>query len=381
MQRTHEVVNIIIKEIKPESSQAKLLGIMLSNSEIKNQDFIHKIINEHDSNITTYTLVPPLIRYQRKDKENEPISFRYLTIDSSIGSGAFAHVYLSSYSISIKDNIAIVKKKKERKQRAIKDFINFHFAKDAKYEADILSSLPDMHSKMAVICFHRAVVIMRYKLGIPLTDHLISRYNKPIPNAYDFTVEEQLTVARKLLLMLSNQCQQYGIIHRDIKPDNIKIQKHKKRSPSLRLVDFGLACRHDSNSTKRVGTPTYMAPESQQFPFTALYQSDLYSTGRVICHFFGLTIDFFKSHEDSGTFFKKFNQFDNHTFQFHFGSGAEKLTKDRRDEIQMTILKTQSCNPQDRPSITELLAVINEGLHELRHPPQAAASITSPPRV
>eukprot|EP00929_Paragymnodinium_shiwhaense_P078552 TRINITY_DN40738_c0_g1_i1.p1 TRINITY_DN40738_c0_g1~~TRINITY_DN40738_c0_g1_i1.p1 ORF type:complete len:668 (+),score=121.98 TRINITY_DN40738_c0_g1_i1:159-2162(+) len=53
----------------------------------------------------------------------------------------------------------------------------------------------------------------------------------------------------------------YGLIHRDVKLENLMIF-HKKGSSdiSLQLLDFGLGCE-TSNAQGAVGTPGYMAPE------------------------------------------------------------------------------------------------------------------------
>ena len=70
------------------------------------------------------------------------------------------------------------------------------------------------------------------------------------------------------------------IMHRDIKPQNIKIYKNK-----VRLLDFGFACElphgdktvlHDS-----IGTPSYMSPEIlQRKNYTS--NSDIWSFGVVL---------------------------------------------------------------------------------------------------
>lgn len=81
---------------------------------------------------------------------------------------------------------------------------------------------------------------------------------------------------------------QSGIIHRDIKPDNLFLSFHEGK-PHLKLVDFGLA--HIDEAVDRVGkltstgmiagTPLYMSPE-QCRSLVVGPPADLYSLGCVL---------------------------------------------------------------------------------------------------
>ena len=59
-----------------------------------------------------------------------------------------------------------------------------------------------------------------------------------------------------------------NLIHRDLKPENILLKSNVNLSNSIRLADFGLCTKIDSepcyNPTERCGTMLYMAPELMQ---------------------------------------------------------------------------------------------------------------------
>lgn len=74
-----------------------------------------------------------------------------------------------------------------------------------------------------------------------------------------------------------------GVVHRDVKPDNILIEgSGEARRDKVRLVDFGVAAiLGDSEARReRVGTPSTMAPELTAYG-RALDLSDVYSAGIV----------------------------------------------------------------------------------------------------
>lgn len=71
-----------------------------------------------------------------------------------------------------------------------------------------------------------------------------------------------------------------GVIHRDIKPDNIMLTLDDQ----AKIVDFGVSQRkrsHEEDSGETVGTPSYMSPEQIQGK-TVTSQSDLYSLGATM---------------------------------------------------------------------------------------------------
>ncbi|MEQ9496910.1 MAG: serine/threonine-protein kinase [Deltaproteobacteria bacterium] len=105
---------------------------------------------------------------------------------------------------------------------------------------------------------------------------------------FEFTHEQALGIVLQLVDAVGG-AHAAGVIHRDIKPDNLLLQDDPRESPkvpTLKVVDFGiakLAGKSGRTATgMMLGTPAYMAPEQvagRPPPSTA---TDVFAIGEVL---------------------------------------------------------------------------------------------------
>lgn len=86
---------------------------------------------------------------------------------------------------------------------------------------------------------------------------------------------------------------QTGIVHRDLKLDNVFLVESPSRLPAVKLLDFGLSRIAEASSfgqehaglTRKgmsVGTPAYMSPEQARGEQDLDHRADLYSVGMIL---------------------------------------------------------------------------------------------------
>jgi tRNA A-37 threonylcarbamoyl transferase component Bud32 len=152
----------------------------------------------------------------------------------------------------------------------------------------------------------KAAAILRHPHIVPVFDAGQDGGNYYIASAFingkplSGTIEEHGTdftraarIVRELAEALAYAHEQ-GIVHRDVKPQNIMVDEHDR----VHLMDFGLAARHDEEARLTadgavMGTPAYMSPEQaagQQGE--AKPATDQYAAGVVLYELLTGTVPF-----------------------------------------------------------------------------------------
>lgn len=193
-----------------------------------------------------------------------------------LGAGSFADVYLAEQTdVGRKVALKVLKQSVLQSSPEQSAAILSRFEQEAR----VISNLRDSHTVTLYDYGHHGdeyFMACEYVDGKSLGELLATRGRMPPARV--------VTILRQLLRSLQ-EAHAYGIIHRDVKPDNIFIYDHMGVEDRARLLDFGIAKFVDQEVDLTmegtfVGTPRYAAPERiQSKPLQP--SSDIYSLGLV----------------------------------------------------------------------------------------------------
>lgn len=192
-----------------------------------------------------------------------------LRITRELGSGAMGTVYLAEHTVLTDKYYALKVLKAEYTNNP--DFQTRFFV-----EAKNQSRLDHANIVQVIDYFQHDecyCLLLAYVAGKSLHD-LIQEKGR-------LTEKQALGIFSDILQGL-DCAHRHGIIHRDVKPSNVMID----RDGRARLTDFGIAVRFGdmrlTRSGGRWGTTEYMSPEQIQTPETIDQRSDVYSAGVVL---------------------------------------------------------------------------------------------------
>lgn len=196
-------------------------------------------------------------------------------LERRIGEGGMAEVFLGTHEgLGRPAAVKIVKggQREEIQQRF-------------EREARLLASLrhPDIAAvyEIGSVEDGRPYYAMEYFEGEPL-DRIVAR---------DGPMEEGLAceVLIRLCGILQHACDR-GVLHRDVKPENLLLARDAQGDVSLKLIDFGLAkaldpALHDqlTREVSLLGTLGYLAPERIRDPADADIRGEVYAVGAIGC--------------------------------------------------------------------------------------------------
>lgn len=200
-------------------------------------------------------------------------------------------------------------------------------------ELHMLSNYTDLyitHQELTVLDTHVGIVVMRYA-GTPIT-------HCPGNN---------FTMLRKSAQTLADLHERYGVVHGDIKPDNICYDGER-----IRIIDWDRAHDggHDSNTKYHSGTVPFSSPEQMQDRMPVV-KSDVYGMAMTVVYMLS----------DHETFYEHFDEEDRNISRRQIINYIDNhlIYPVRNDDPLIVVLK--KCfkyNPADRPTVGKLAKVL-----------------------
>ncbi|CAD8076839.1 unnamed protein product [Paramecium primaurelia] len=142
--------------------------------------------------------------------------------------------------------LKLVKITKINLQQKLQQELNIVFELNRQKHKNILE-IDEVYKDLNEIIF-----VMKYCQGGTLYNYLLQRNN--------VLDQKEIKYIMKRLLKGVKHLHQLGIIHRDLKLDNI-VFENENDIKSLKIIDFGFAVEFGHQTQVRCGTPGYMAPE------------------------------------------------------------------------------------------------------------------------
>ncbi|MGB6976967.1 MAG: protein kinase, partial [Gammaproteobacteria bacterium] len=294
-----------VKIINPTSlseEDSQILGAFLTqnNADIykgdneKNRYYTVAVPDGGTVKTITFQLTHTLLRRESEKKKNQErgdYRWEVLEKDAPKGEGAYGVVY-STQTLAVEHGLAkltnnkrvikIQKPQDEEETRAFaKRIQDEHKATSYMKKKAIFRHLIAEESQNEKPA--KAYSVMK---GLP-GDELFK-----ILKEYDLTAAQCVSLFRSVIKAYDEQVFKKGLVHRDVKAENILVKLPTSESSDLivNFIDYGLAKKAEENKAEIVGTPTYMSPEVLRAK-NATTASDIFSLGVLLGEIAGADMD------------------------------------------------------------------------------------------
>jgi serine/threonine protein kinase len=225
---------------------------------------------------TVATETPAIPETQSEASSKDPligqvVDGRY-QIDSVLGDGGMGIVYKSVHTTLGKSlAIKVLRPEVSKNEEILARF---------KQEAQSASAIGNQHiidiSDFGVLPDGSTYFVMEFLTGMNLTDAL---------QGGRFPTERTTKIGKQLCNALG-AAHEIGVIHRDMKPDNVQLISRGEEKDFVKVLDFGIAKVGGTNSKltqagQVFGTPHYMSPE-QCAGTTVDQRTDIYALGVIL---------------------------------------------------------------------------------------------------
>ena len=188
-----------------------------------------------------------------------------------LGEGGMGAVYLAEHTlIQRRVAIKILHPRLATDAHVVECFMNEARAAGMLGHPNIVDS-----TDMGFTQDHVPYIVFEYIEGTLLTDEIYRVGGLPLRRA--IRIAEQIAGALRA-------AHDAGIVHRDLKSDNILLTDKDDESDHVKVLDFGVSrfMKEDKQRGMVAGTPEFMAPEQLTHPDTVDGRADVYALGVIL---------------------------------------------------------------------------------------------------
>jgi tRNA A-37 threonylcarbamoyl transferase component Bud32 len=195
-------------------------------------------------------------------KTGDVVEGRYRII-KTLGGGGIGTVFLAEHAL-IKRKVAI---KILHPELAIEADVVEHFMNEARAAGTLGHPNIVESTDMGFTADRVPYIVFDYLEGVLLTDEVYRVGGLPVRRAVK--IAQQITSA----LQAAHKA---GIVHRDLKSDNVFLTDKDEMLDHVKVLDFG------TSRFQTRGSPEFMAPEQFTSPATVDHRADIYALGVIL---------------------------------------------------------------------------------------------------
>jgi CheY-like chemotaxis protein/tRNA A-37 threonylcarbamoyl transferase component Bud32 len=295
-------------------------------------------LKKTDSTASKSKNIIKVIRKMSESGKHELINDRYILLEL-IGHGGMGLIYRAQ-DLNYDREVAL----KLLRHEYVTDLTEVRrFAREAATAMRMVHPNIITTYEYGLVPSGQAYIVMELLSGCSLGEKLkrLGRFTA------DYTIKVMLPVCRAVA-----EAHRQGVVHRDLKPNNIFLLEPDSEQPIVKVLDFGIAWLKDKDNSERLtspaiimGTPEYISPE-QAAGEVPDNRSDIYSLGVLFYEFLTGSPPF----DDS-----------NKALFYHLTMPPKPIqwVIDIDDWLAEIVMKMLAKDPSDRPqSVEEIMEVL-----------------------
>jgi eukaryotic-like serine/threonine-protein kinase len=212
---------------------------------------------------------------RRLPRVGEVVAEKY-RIKQVLGQGGMG-VVLAAHHLVLQHVVAL---KLMNPSRATSEVDAARFAREARAAARLKSEHAVRILDVDRLPSGAPYIVMEYLAGASFEKVLAERGAIPWAEAVPWIIQACKAIA---------EAHEHGIIHRDVKPENLFLTRSASAEPLVKVLDFGLAkcldvveAGHRTDASRRIGSPQYMSPEQILCARDLDHRTDIWSLGATL---------------------------------------------------------------------------------------------------